>query len=725
MVSDNNSKSNKDSFKLPFSDGEEFVKWAGLKLAESFVSGIGSALASAIIGEIWDAFFGSGKSTEELLEEAVTRFSKKVKEMLEEKDLKDAKNEFEALMDGLDNLSIRIKNNPNWWMSEAHNYINQLGTYEYHALKLIEVLEMYTVAGWSMYMMVASLLLRIYATRMSIPKEKKSAKEIIAKEIDRFTDHHWERCKELHKSLWSLFKPIKRGNLAQEYSLGFASPGTNSSIAKDLLRTPGHYFEVNTQRLAELYYNESAQIFFPLGKKLFDKIPPVSYTLRSQSDKGKRLTFNSRFQRAGRGLRQYWVYSKKWAVYFIPETTGSEEGIRQALAVRKYSLLYWLWSYYVRTIIGSLHDIKIKWWAAEEPDKVRPVAIRAPNGEFVTILTGDNNYSQLCTLRDTICEDTVFQVIKRPTGAVAFYGRNQNYVTCELNKEPRQFFGEGRLLANRPWIGPWEEFVLKEQENNKVALFCAANERYVSAPCRTGKRGLVKIDDSLKANSKVITESEKFELVYLKRSAWHDNNLTQAIGAPMAASNPTGYVWDDDKSQHIVYRGRDNHIHELWFHRNSGWHHNGLTLGLGAPLAISGPHGYTWDVDKTQHIIYRGEDNHVHELWFHQKSGWHHNSLTLDLDAPLAASGPYGYTWDVDKTQHVVYRGKDNHIHELWFHRDSGWHHNGLTQGISAAPLAVSDPTGYVWDDDETQHIVYRGRGNHIHELRFQRWEAV
>jgi hypothetical protein len=32
-----------------------------------------------------------------------------------------------------------------------------------------------------------------------------------------------------------------------------------------------------------------------------------------------------------------------------------------------------------------------------------------------------------------------------------------------------------------------------------------------------------------------------------------------------------------------------------------------------------------------------------------------------------AAGDPAGYTWDVDRTQHVVYRGSDGHIHELWF----------------------------------------------------------
>jgi hypothetical protein len=65
-------------------------------------------------------------------------------------------------------------------------------------------------------------------------------------------------------------------------------------------------------------------------------------------------------------------------------------------------------------------------------------------------------------------------------------------------------------------------------------------------------------------------------------------------------------------------------------------------------------------------VVYRGEDDdHIHELWFQSK--WNHNDLTVAANAPLPAGDPSGYTWNVHRTQHVVYRGIDNHIHELCF----------------------------------------------------------
>jgi hypothetical protein len=206
-------------------------------------------------------------------------------------------------------------------------------------------------------------------------------------------------------------------------------------------------------------------------------------------------------------------------------------------------------------------------------------------------------------------------------------------------------------------------------------------------------------------------------LIYLCAAAgWQQNDLTVAAGGPpLAASNPSGYTWDVDKTEHALYRGVDKHIHELWF--NGAWHHNDLTVAAGnAPLAANDPTGYTWDVDKTEHAIYRSDDGHIHELWFN--GSWHHNDLTVAAgNAPLAADDPAGYTWSVDKTEHVVYRGVDDHIHELWF--NSAWHHNDLTVAAGNAPLAAGRPAGYTWDVDKTEHVVYRGADNHIHELWF------
>jgi hypothetical protein len=102
--------------------------------------------------------------------------------------------------------------------------------------------------------------------------------------------------------------------------------------------------------------------------------------------------------------------------------------------------------------------------------------------------------------------------------------------------------------------------------------------------------------------------------IYPPPPSWNHADLTGSIGAPAAAGDPAGYTWDVDSTEHVVYRGTDSHIHELWF--NGAWNHADLTGSIGAPAAAGDPAGYTWDVDSTEHVVYRGTDSHIHELWF-------------------------------------------------------------------------------------------------------------
>ncbi|MET9960080.1 hypothetical protein ABZ128_13665 [Streptomyces sp. NPDC006326] len=210
---------------------------------------------------------------------------------------------------------------------------------------------------------------------------------------------------------------------------------------------------------------------------------------------------------------------------------------------------------------------------------------------------------------------------------------------------------------------------------------------------------------------------------------WHKNNLTIAAGgAPLASGNPAAYTWAVDAAQHVFYRGTDRHMHELFFKAGSNqWIHVDLSLASGANPPLVGdvnPSCYTWNADRSQHVVYRGTDNHIHELWLRiDENKWHHTDVSAASGgtAPLAASNPYGYTWDVDKSQHVVYRGTDNFVHELWFRADeSKWHHTALNSAAGFGVKSDRDPFGCSWDVDKGQHVVYRGTDNHLHELLFR-----
>jgi hypothetical protein len=64
----------------------------------------------------------------------------------------------------------------------------------------------------------------------------------------------------------------------------------------------------------------------------------------------------------------------------------------------------------------------------------------------------------------------------------------------------------------------------------------------------------------------------------------------------------------------------------------------------------------------------------THEAWLRQPTtvtksvvGWHTNDLTAATGATAAAGDPAGYMFTAQGTQHAVFRGTDDHIHELWW----------------------------------------------------------
>ena len=138
---------------------------------------------------------------------------------------------------------------------------------------------------------------------------------------------------------------------------------------------------------------------------------------------------------------------------------------------------------------------------------------------------------------------------------------------------------------------------------------------------------------------------------------WSVNDLTAATGAPAAAGDPNGFTFtaNGTSGMHVVYRGVDNDIHELYW-QNGAWGVNDLTAATGAPAAAGDPNGFAFTANGTSgmHVVYRGDDNDIHELYW-QDGAWGVNDLT-------AATGGAG--GDRQRSERV-------HIHREWDERDA------------------------------------------------------
>jgi len=201
-------------------------------------------------------------------------------------------------------------------------------------------------------------------------------------------------------------------------------------------------------------------------------------------------------------------------------------------------------------------------------------------------------------------------------------------------------------------------------------------------------------------------------------SGWHHGDLTTMTGAPAAAGDPAGYVFEAQGTQHVMYRSGDGHVHELWWDATAGWHRSDLTAVTGAPAAAGDPAGYAFEAQGTQHVMYRAANGHVHELWWDATNGWGSGDLTAITGAPTAAGDPAAYVFDAQgtQTQHVMYRSGNGHVHELWWDATNGWGGGDLT-AVTGAPAAAGDPAAYVFDAEGSQHVIYRAGNGHLYEL--------
>jgi hypothetical protein len=94
-------------------------------------------------------------------------------------------------------------------------------------------------------------------------------------------------------------------------------------------------------------------------------------------------------------------------------------------------------------------------------------------------------------------------------------------------------------------------------------------------------------------------------------------------GAVAAAGDPFGYVLAD--TQHIVYRGVDGRVHELWWSAGTGWRRGGLdAVAQGIP-ATGDPQGYA--VGDAQRVVFRGTDGLLNELCWTAARGWYVGDL--------------------------------------------------------------------------------------------------
>jgi hypothetical protein len=195
-------------------------------------------------------------------------------------------------------------------------------------------------------------------------------------------------------------------------------------------------------------------------------------------------------------------------------------------------------------------------------------------------------------------------------------------------------------------------------------------------------------------------------------ASWELKDLN--AGLPRAASDPTGLLMTKTAlavtsilSRHIFYASADGDIHELRSDADGqNWAYTNITQAIPAAVKAApggNPSAYAFLAQNTLHVVYRGTDDRIHELWGGPGS-WNYNPIGAPFTK--AKGDPSGYVTESDWEQYVVYRGENDQVVELWWWADV-WHENILTNAAHGAPLSRSDVAGYWSESAGSQYIVY------------------
>jgi len=238
-------------------------------------------------------------------------------------------------------------------------------------------------------------------------------------------------------------------------------------------------------------------------------------------------------------------------------------------------------------------------------------------------------------------------------------------------------------------------------------------------------------------------------VIFIREANWHilelfwtGNSRVQqggdlsghALGDPAPGANSLGSAFIGAQGVNIVlYRGDDSHIHSLYWKGTDDPRHDNLSYIAGTPLArryAFSPHyspdpvGYYTAHNDTHQVVYRGVDEHLYELYWQGNErviGWDITDRTTG--APLASYPVCNFTAYYSagtNTKHVIYVTDDNHLHDITWPPGRPdtvrtEHFDLTTLGLPA--LAHGRPAAFTIEGPNTQHVAYRGGDNHIYEV--------
>lgn len=187
----------------------------------------------------------------------------------------------------------------------------------------------------------------------------------------------------------------------------------------------------------------------------------------------------------------------------------------------------------------------------------------------------------------------------------------------------------------------------------------------------------------------------------------------QSLTSLPTAGNATGALttsFSDDQGEHFVYVDFSGHVRQSYLTPGGSWTDQDLTVASGSTILAVGVITNLTDINGRQ-IIYTGSDDNTYEISMPFWGTWS-NRLIIGGGGTLLAAFS-------DQTgEHILYQLSDYHIHQLLRPWGGGSTLQDLTAMGNGIALAVTNNVAAFYDI-VGEHVIYVGRDNHVHQLVF------
>lgn len=207
------------------------------------------------------------------------------------------------------------------------------------------------------------------------------------------------------------------------------------------------------------------------------------------------------------------------------------------------------------------------------------------------------------------------------------------------------------------------------------------------------------------------------------RSLYHwaggigEDNLSGVAGAPKTASDPVGYYIPNTNTTHVIYRGSNGDLHELyWVGEDAVGYGGNLTGTINAPKAVGQPSAFAGR-DRDNVVVYRSTAGEIRSIYWNDGPSGQDN-LSGVAGTPKANGDPIAYYTPHNDGSQVTYRANDGHIWELYWlgaNAVQGW---DLTAASGAGSPGISDVlAAYYSAGTNTKHVIFRGTQGRLYEF--------